>query len=442
MFQEDHRTEKGKVTLGKANLHSTLLPDRFNHGQVVGGEFFMGQSSSATNPIIKDQQLIISDGTIPSLNAANQGQQERSGALTVQDWHASHLNQVITSASQPIQNVNGHERQFERSGGAGISKTNPADRAGLQDYDMEDLPNSVREEATPFQNMNNGQKLESAMSQQHMKNSLSLPLRWTTPDCTHKVPQHQINVGQGNTDKADESRAYVMQSEPTSGEVRVEKGVSTHIDKGEETRVKQACHGGSVRGVQVEAKGEGGGDHRQYHGGRVSGWDVPPPGFGILNSNPLEGTFFGTGSSFDRRYCSSRKMGVGPSVCRNKRQTMGQMAHPYPPPRKREGVLMEPTECDSPANRLPCASSPISSEASFSSNMGAFSQSHTIDYHQSALDVNLDTYKAGTPSSFQGESKPSLMDHGDTMAVSEPLRAEQMELDRAMVPAHMAPQAP
>lgn len=85
---------------------------------------------------------------------------------------------------------------------------------------------------------------------------------------------------------------------------------------------------------------------------------------------------------------------------------------------------MELTESDPPANRVSCASSPDSSETSLNQR------------------VEADTYRAGTPTSFQGESEAILMVHGDTVAVSESLHGEDMELDRAVVPAHKAPRAP
>lgn len=99
-------------------------------------------------------------------------------------------------------------------------------------------------------------------------------------------------------------------------------------------------------------------------------------------------------------------------------------------------------EIDPIACRLPCASSPDSSETSFSSRVEAFSPPHTVGHYQTGLDVSLETYRVGTPNSLQGESEPTSNVHGDPMVASECLRDEDMELDRAMVQARKAPQAP
>ncbi|XP_048534047.1 uncharacterized protein LOC125531784 [Triticum urartu] len=483
MFQEDYGKEKGKAVRGKADLILRLTPAHFNLGQTARGEFLVGQSSSAPNPIIRDQHLLSTGSTAPTSTA--------------------------TTANKIVQNNIAEKGQFTSTGSIEIYKSSPDNRPGLQDFDMEELHYSVGEEATLIQHTQNGQRQGLQMSHLHMQNNptiqapshlgqegrLQMPvqnrdpslaskekhvhinqpyklsglitnspsrptptspnipskrtypaghlpqlqlLKRTTTDCARNILSQLIETGQGNTKRGDELQD-VMHAEATSGDGGQEKGAAVHTDRGQETEDNHASHGGPERGEEVETRR--GGNLRQQHVGRPSGWDIPPRGFEVLDAN-LQGGVFGFGSSADRCYGSSRKMGVGSSMRRNKRYTMEQLGRPYPPPCKRVEPAMKPTESDPSANRLPCVSSPDSSEASVNSRVEAISPSHTVDYHQTGLNVNLGDYRSDTPTSLKGDSGPILMVHGDTVIESESLRGENMELDRAVVPTHKAPRAP
>lgn len=421
MFQEDYRGEKGKPVMGKADLHPRLSPMHNNYGQGFKGEFLMGQSSSTNNLTINEQHLRTSGDTFPTLTTEKQCHHERRDDFITEGMQESHLSQEVTIHNHPIQSVNTGERQFKGTEYTGILGTISVNKPRIQDFDMEDLPSS----------------------QLHQ----SLLLKRATPDGANKILQHQIDVGQGNTENAGEIHDYVMHTEATSGEER-EKGKDVANTGGEEeARDNRARHQRPVREAEVveprggKGGGEGGNQIQQY-AGRPSGWDVPLPEFDILGANLHGAAVFGAGSVTDRHSYSSRKMGVGPSARRNKRQTVGHMGRPYPLPCKKDGLVVEPIESDPIAYRLPCASSPDSSENSFSSRTEVYSPSHTVDYHCTGLNASYNTSRAGTLNSFQGDSEPTSNIHGDTVAVSESLRDENMDLDRAMVPAHKAPRAP
>lgn len=262
------------------------------------------------------------------------------------------------------------------------------------------------------------------------------------PLTTQDGLQHQIDVCHGNTKNIGELQCYAMQTKATSGEGRERGKDAEHFEGKEEKGDNRESHEGQVREAHVQPRGGEGGNQRQQHPGRPSGWDILPPGFGMLDANLHGAAVFGAGSVSDRRSYSSRKMDVGPFARRNKRQTTGHMGRPYPPPRKREGLVMNYNDRDTTPCRLPCSSSPDSSETYFSPPVEVFSPLHSVGHYQTGLDVSINTFKAGTPNSLQGESEPTSNIHGDPMVASECLRDEDMELDRAMVLARKAPRAP
>lgn len=326
----------------------------------------------------------------------------------------------------------------------GRVQTHPFSRPGVQDLDMEVLPYSLDEEQRLIQITQTKQETRPDMNHQnvqynHKKTNLQpaslslqqvqsppssqpmqvqyisptmnteeqhfhmeqfnqpsqpLPLKRADTYSTREVSMHPIYADTQGREE-DEISDSSLQIRAISVKRREEGGYGGHNNKGEERGIDHTYNGRRRDEASTEINETAGEEQRQQHGGRPSGWDVPTPRFGALCTDCHEDAVFGTGSSDDRRCYSKRKMTIGPSVRRNKRQTM--VGCPYPPPCKRERTTM---------------------------------------------DAGLNPYRIGKTTSFQGENKTVSNVQGDTAVVSKTLHDEDMEFDRATVPAHKAPQMP
>jgi hypothetical protein len=376
MFKEDQPKDKGNGMLTEDSEYVRLSSTQVNYGKEITGELRMGQKSF---PVISGQQNTITAESNQPLTTGSQDQGREGGTLSMFSMHSGNRSDnplpILQSAPQPLQTFT-------------LNSTIKRGISSSQSSDTQLIKSAAPIGACDIPTL----QTDAAENQK-----ICHPVQQVVAVNSHRGEKRGVDLCSFRDEERENNRA-------DSGRTR--DAATEEIRRGEE------------------------GEQEGQHGGRPSGWDVPPSGFGVLNSNPLGSAILVADSPDDRCYHSPRKM------VRVRHQTSGLMGRPYPPPCKRAGPAMEPKEAGK------CGHSPDSSEATSSHCVDAYSPPRPVGNYQMSVDHNPVPPRVDIPMSLQGESENISGIHGNNLALSEDTRDEDMELDRAMVPAHKAPRAP